>query len=189
MRNHMEDRGEIALTKEMNTALAGRISKSTLVAWANELSAWTPTDVFRARIDQMAQTIPRRTFFRQAGLTFLREAWIASRTAYALSSDVVRLVSFQRPDFETQTNGQIQQFEATEADIEGRRRGDEPDDPFPRMDPVEDWRRRFESIPAALDRVVAKKLRKQYLPEVDLVIYVNLSLLWRLRERRLAHYS
>lgn len=154
---------------------AARIPRATLATWARELSGWTPTHVFQSRIDQIARTIPRSTFFSQGGLAFLRDAWIASRVANALPSNTVRLISAPRPDFEIEINGQILQFEATEADIEGRRRGDEPDDPDPRFDPVEAWRRRFEAIPAALDRVIIKKLNKDYAPDVNLVIYVNLG--------------
>jgi len=171
----MDNGIEIAVPKGTKAAPTARIPKNTIVAWTTELSRWTPTEAFRPRIDQIAQDIPRSTFFRQGGLTFLRDAWIASRVACALPSDMVRLVGSQRPDFEIRINGQIQQFEATEADIEGRRRGDEPDDPYPRPDPVEKWRERFEAIPAAIDRVVAKKLRKDYPPDVNLVIYVNLG--------------
>ncbi|BBO09240.1 hypothetical protein TM102_07100 [Bradyrhizobium sp. TM102] len=69
----------------------------------------------------------------------------------------------------------VQQFEATEADRDGRRRGDERDGPELKPDPVEQWRERFEAIPAALDRVVTKKIRKHYPPGVGLVIYVNLG--------------
>jgi hypothetical protein len=106
---------------------------------------------------------------------FLRDAWIAGRVAMALSSDSVRLVSAERPDFEIACEGKIQQFEATEADMDGRRRGDEPQQLGLQPDPVENWRKRFEAIPAALDCVVAKKLGKQYPPSVGLVIYVNLG--------------
>jgi hypothetical protein len=166
---------ETAVIEGAKAAPVARIPRETLVAWTTELSKWTPTDVFRSRIDQIALAIPRNTFFRQGGLAFLRDAWIASRVASALPSDAVRLVSAQRPDFEIQIDEQVQQFEATEADIEGRRRGDEPDDPYPQPDPVEAWRERFEAIPAALDRVVAKKLKKDYPPDVNLAIYVNLG--------------
>jgi hypothetical protein len=171
----MDDGIEIAVPKRAKIAPTARIPKNALVAWTTELSEWTSTDVFRARIDRIAQSVPRSTFFSQGGLTFLRDAWIASRVACALPSDRVRLVASQRPDFEIRIDGQIQQFEATEADIDGRRRGDEPDDPYLQPDPVENWRRRFEAIPAALDRVVAKKLKKDYPPEVNLAIYVNLG--------------
>ena len=169
------DHSETAVIEGAKAAPVARIRRETLVAWTTELSEWTPTDTFRTRIDQIALAIPRSTFFSQGGLAFLRDAWIASRVASALPSNTVRLVSAQRPDFEIQIDGQIQQFEATEADIEGRRRGDEPDGTYPRPDPVEAWRRRFEAIPAALDRVVAKKLKKDYPPDVNLAIYVNLG--------------
>src|SRR5262245_38175036 len=172
MRLQMVDDVAVA---ETESACADRIPRNTLVAWRGELCEWTPTDMFRARIDQIARAIPRKIFFGQGGLTFLREAWIASRVAVALPSDMVRLVSSERPDFEIQIDGEIGQFEATEADIEGRRRGDEPDEPHLQPDPVENWRRRFEAIPEALDRVVAKKLKKDYPPEVNLAIYVNLG--------------
>ncbi|WFU41446.1 hypothetical protein QA640_02635 [Bradyrhizobium sp. CB82] len=108
-------------------------------------------------------------------MAFLRDAWIASRVASALSSDQVRLVPDERPDFEIQTDDRVLQFEATEADMDGRRRGDEPDDLGWRPDPVEEWRKRFEAIPAALDRVVTKKVGKDYPPGTALVVYVNLG--------------
>ena len=152
-----------------------RIPKQTLDAWKAEFCEWTPPIVFRDRIDEVLLSISRRTLPPQAGLTFLRDAWIASRVADALSSDTVWLVSDLRPDFEIQSKGKIGQFEATEADMDDRRRGDEPDDPHLRQDPVENWRKRFEAIPAALDRVIAKKIDKEYQPHVSLVTYVNLG--------------
>ncbi|MCK1618043.1 hypothetical protein IVA96_15600 [Bradyrhizobium sp. 159] len=68
-----------------------------------------------------------------------------------------------------------EQFEVTEADMDGRRRGDEIDLHALEPDPVENWQRRFEAIPAALNRVVAKKVSKDYPPGVSLVIYLNLG--------------
>ncbi|MGY3495936.1 hypothetical protein [Bradyrhizobium sp. USDA 4502] len=59
--------------------------------------------------------------------------------------------------------------------MDGRRRGDEPDDVNWRPDPVEEWRKRFEAIPAALDRVVSKKISKSYPLGVALVVFVNLG--------------
>ncbi|MET4257206.1 hypothetical protein ABIC09_002142 [Bradyrhizobium sp. S3.12.5] len=103
------------------------------------------------------------------------DAWIASRVSSALSSKQVRLVPDERPDFEIRSAERVLQFEATEADMEGRRRGDEPDDEGWQPDPVEEWRKRFDAIPAALDRVVSKKLGKDYPPGTALVVYVNLG--------------
>jgi hypothetical protein len=59
--------------------------------------------------------------------------------------------------------------------MDGRRRGDETEGLTIQPDPVENWRKRFEAIPAALDRVVGKKVRKDYEPSDSLVIYVNLG--------------
>ena len=153
-----------------------RIPNETLEAWRVELSEWAQPDVFRSRVDELIVPLFRnRLFFRRRGLTFLREAWIAGRVATALSGDTVRLVLAKRPDFEIEYEGQIQQFEATEADMDGRRRGDEPEQLGPQPDPVENWRKKFEAIPAALDRVVAKKVGKEYPPSVGLVVYLNLG--------------
>src|SRR4051812_14589822 len=117
---------ETAAPIEPSTTADTRIPKSTLGAWKTELSGWTSTAAFRTRVDQIARGIPRKIFFRQGGLAFLRDAWTASRVGCALPSDAVRLVTSQRPDFEIRIDGQILRFEATEADIDGRRRGDEP---------------------------------------------------------------
>lgn len=152
-----------------------RISKSTLDMWRAELSNWNPVDAFCRRVDEIVRPLPRPIFFGQAGLAFLRDAWIAGRVGTALSSDLIRLSPTERPDFELQMNGLIQQFEATEADRDGRRRGEERDCPELQPDPVEQWRERFEAIPAALDRVVTKKVAKPYPAGVGLVIYLNLG--------------
>lgn len=152
-----------------------RIPRTTLDGWRSELSDWMDADAFRLRVDQIIRPLSRQVFFGQAGLAFLRDAWIAARAATALSSDLVRLVSADRPDFEIQIDGEIQQFEATEADQEGRRRGDEHELAELTPDPAEKWRERFEAIPAALDRVVTKKIGKDYPPGVGLMIYVNLG--------------
>jgi hypothetical protein len=139
------------------------------------LSDWTQPLAFRRRVDEIVHSVHRDIFFSQAGLTFLRDAWIASRVAYALSPESVRLVPDARPDFEIRSAGEIQQFEATEADDDERRRGAESERPDLEPDPVENWRKRFEAIPAALNRVITKKLTKDYQSDVSLAIYVNLG--------------
>jgi hypothetical protein len=157
------------------TKLIARVPKHTLDAWRTELSDWAPPLAFRSRVDEVVHSVDRNVFFSQAGLTFLRDAWIASRVACALSPESVRLVLDARPDFEIRSAGEIQQFEATEADEDERQRGAESDRPALEPDPVENWRKRFEAIPAALNRVITKKLMKDYESDVGLVIYVNLG--------------
>lgn len=152
-----------------------RVPRQTLDFWRDELSEWMPAPAFRNRVENIVRAMPRHIFFGQGGLAFLRDAWVAGRVATALTSDLVRLIPDRRPDFEIQTGQRVEQFEATEADMDGRRRGDELDIPRLEPDPVENWRRRFEAIPAALDRVIRKKVAKPYSPHVNLVIYVNLG--------------
>jgi hypothetical protein len=153
------------------TKLLERVPKEILEGWKAELSRWTEPKRYRARTDEICLSIDRKTFFSQGGLAFLRDAWVAD----ALASDAVRLVPAEKPDFEIHRGGAVEQFEITEADMDGRRRGDEPDVPHLQPDPVEKWRKRFEAIAPALDRVVTKKLAKEYAPGVALVVYVNLG--------------
>lgn len=160
----------------MSDSEIDRVPKTTLDCWKAELSEWMVPGAFRSRVDAIIRPLPRHIFFRQGGLAFLRDAWIAGKVANALSSRLVRLVPHARPDFEVQKDREMsEQFEVTEADMDGRRRGDEIDLHALEPDPVENWQRRFEAIPAALNRVVAKKVSKDYPPGVSLVIYLNLG--------------
>jgi len=157
------------------TKSIARIPKRALGTWRAELSDWTQPLAFGRHADEIVHSVHRDIFFNQAGLTFLRDAWIASRVAYALSPESVRLVPDARPDFEIRSTGEIQQFEATKADDDERRRDAESERPDLEPDPVENWRKRFEAIPTALNRVITKKLTKDYQSDVSLVIYLNLG--------------
>lgn len=152
-----------------------RLSKQKIRELQEELTMWTAPIAFRERVDEIVLSLRREVFFGQAGLAFLRDAWIASRVASALLPEKVRLVCEERPDFEFCSGGMIEQFEATEADRAGRRRGDEPTIERWWWDTVEHCRDRFEAIPAALERVVSKKVAKGYQSGVSLAIYLNLN--------------
>jgi hypothetical protein len=54
-----------------------RIPRTTLDGWRSELSNWMDADAFRLRVDQIIRPLSRQVFFGQAGLAFLRDAWIA----------------------------------------------------------------------------------------------------------------
>ena len=153
-----------------------RIAQQQLASWRGELRQWTDRASFRTRMERIKASVPAQTFFHQGGLQFLRDAWIGSKVADARASCEVRLCPEERPDFETRTEGVIRQYESTEADIPGRRRGQE-DWTTTRIeaDPIDDWRKRFEAIEPAVSNVVRKKLAKKYDPKVSLVIYVNLG--------------
>jgi hypothetical protein len=114
-------------------------------------------------------------FFRQGGVEFLRDAWVAAEFGRHRQSSSVRLVSERDrwPDFETRGGGTIERVECAEADIPGRRRGDEYRRAEKRAadggrivedDPIEDWVARADQVPAALSAVVAAKSAKLYGP-------------------------
>jgi len=156
-----------------------RISKQTLDLWRSELELPANPDQFRSRVEEILDTtsVPAATLFNQGGLGFLRDAHIASRVATALSADTVRLCEDRWPDFELTFHENRMLFEATEADIVGRRRGIEylEDDNEIEEDPVESWRARLGAIPAALNQVISKKIGKRYSSSANLVVYVNLD--------------
>jgi hypothetical protein len=154
-----------------------KIGKETLASWREEFLTLSDPEEFRARVDKIIAPLSGETFFNQAGLQFLRDAWIASRVSTALSADKVRLLPTERPDFEVVSHSTPRHFEATEADFPGRRRGDEyrTERPESEPDPVSQWRRRFEAVPVAVGSVISKKLAKPYASDVSLVIKVNLG--------------
>jgi hypothetical protein len=153
-----------------------KIESATLDVWRNRLLAWTDSEIFRSRVDEFMRSPElRAALFRQGGLTFLRDAWVAARIATALSAKEVRLCTGERPDFELHFDNETRQFEVTEADMPGRRRGEESTEPKLEEDAVEDWRKRFEAIPDSLKAVIEKKLEKQYSADISLVVYLNLG--------------
>jgi hypothetical protein len=154
-----------------------KIDTETLDAWKRELSVASKPDRYRARVEEIHQTIGAETFFNQGGIEFLRDAWVASLVAIALAAETVRLWEGERPDFEAVIDGKARRFEVTEADMPGRRRGDEYRGSLggTEDDPVSEWRRRFDAIDPSVRAVVEKKLTKEYGSDVSLVVLVNLG--------------
>lgn len=50
-----------------------------------------------------------------------------------------------------------------------------PDAPSMRHDPVEEWDRRLDELPKALDRVIGKKAGNRYGAPPTLVVYLNIE--------------
>lgn len=72
-------------------------------------------------IDQLGDS----DFFNQAGLEFVREAWIAGQFGEMRKAESVRLLSEERPDLALRfRDGREERYELVEADI-ARKRGDE----------------------------------------------------------------
>ena len=127
-------------------------------------------------------------FFNQAGLAFLRDAWAAAKFASKLKGEEkdchIRLVSGEWPDFEIRDADTILAFECVEADIPGRRRGEEirketesaeSSGLIVEDDPVEDWVKRADQVPLALSIAAEKKAAKSYSSGANLLIYLNID--------------
>jgi len=152
-------------------------------AW---LSEWRSPDEFRHRVAAVNDAMGSAAFFRQGGTEFLRDAFLGGEFGRLRQCEAVRLVATQDrwPDFEARdADGSVESVECAEADIPGRRRGDEYRQIESRLesgefafeeDPVEDWYARAEAAPAALAATVAKKLEKRYPPGASLLIYLNI---------------
>lgn len=123
--------------------------------------------------------------FRQGGVEFLCDAWLAAEFGRHRQCSFVRLVPEreQWPDFEAKTGGDIERVECAETDIRGRRRGDEyreaperaADGPLAiEHDPIEDWIARADQVPAALSAVIGTKIGKLYAGRASLLVYLNI---------------
>ena len=163
-----------------------RLTKAELSRHRAWLSEWhTPADM-AAYVSAVNDAMGSADFFRQGGVEFLRDAWLAAEFARHRQSSSVRLVAEREewPDFETRAGDLIERVECAEADVPGRRRGDEyreanqrnPDgSPVVEDDPIEDWIARADQVPASLAATIATKIRKRYAIGVSLLVYLNIG--------------
>jgi hypothetical protein len=125
-------------------------------------------------------------FFCQGGVEFLRDAWLAAEFGRHRQSSLVRLVPEreQWPDFEAQGGSGVERVECVEANVPGRRRGDEYRDAEKRTakgavtvenDPIEDWIARADQVPVALSAAIATKVGKNYAGHASLLVYLNIG--------------
>jgi hypothetical protein len=139
-----------------------------------------PTEFVRV-VDELMSKIGSFQFFTDSKAAFGRDAWVASKLASVCCADAVRLGPDRWPDFEMRADGVVQQYEIKEADLPGRRRGDEYRATGPtgssqwKMGPVEDWAARAAQAPDAIRRAAIRKTKKGYSPSAWLIIYLNIS--------------
>lgn len=153
-----------------------RLSRTRLAKMRADLEIWQAPDVLSLMVDSMMDEIGSEALFNQAGLAFLRDAWVAAKFAKAPGGDQVRLSSGEWPDFEVRTASQVALFESTEADDPQRRRGEEyREDIGARDDPFEAWIDRVNKTPEWIRRVTLKKATKGYSGKANLVVYLNMT--------------
>lgn len=122
--------------------------------------------------------------FNQGGVDFILEAFAAAEFAGIRGAVAVRLIPDPRPDFQVRTDQGDEAWELTEADLPGRRRGQEYREAAVRAaaglsvienDPVENWHARADHAAPSLLRRAAKKAGKGYTPDTRLLIYLNID--------------
>ena len=164
------------LLDQPNNSFLPYMSVETLASHFNWMTQWRTPGEMNEYVDELMNSAGSKTLFNKAGTTFILEAWIAGHFAEVVGANTVRLIDDQWPDLEVELDDQLIRFEAIEADLPDRRRGDEYKlAPQTSEDPVEDWIARAEAVPGALQTAVRKKQAKHYGKHENLLIYLNIS--------------
>ena len=143
---------------------------------------WQPAEFFH-EVCAIMELIPEDRLFVDPKFQDLFDAYAAGRFAVARQPDEDCMVRMERdrfPDFGLKFRDRIEQFEFTEADRAGRRRGEEyqrsaerrrqglPDQPE-LFDPAEE----IVAANEAISRVVEAKAGKHYQPKPNLLVLIN----------------
>jgi len=154
-----------------------RLNRIEIKDLKRRLAEWqTPAEMVGLVEDAMHR-LGSEDLFNQGGLAFIRDAYIAGEFGNMRQAEQVRLVADTWPDFELKKDGQVELFEAVEADDPERRRGDEYRNTTGEAedDPVGDWIARAEQAPAWLEAACQKKADKRYGARVNLVAYLSFT--------------
>lgn len=138
-----------------------RLTKSQIRDHRVRLEQWqAPAEMLRY-CEELMHHMGSTDLFTQAGVDFITEGWAAAKFAQVRGAEGVRLVATrdQWPDFQLRSDGREEPWEFTEADVPGRRRGDEyrqhesrvaTGSPQFKPDPVENWIERAKCAPEAI---------------------------------------
>jgi hypothetical protein len=171
--------GRDVLSATTPTPKGRYLTRQELHQARNDLQQWMMPEDMDQRVEALS-AISDEYFFIQADLEFIRDAHTAADFAKARQAQRVRLYAGQRPDFELDLGGGATQlFEITEADLPGRKRGDEYratlGEPA-KWEHVEqeEMIANAAAIPGALKDVSDKKAAGGYEPSCALVVMVNI---------------
>jgi hypothetical protein len=141
-----------------------------------ELEAGCAPDDFFEKVGVLAKKTSPKEWFNEPRLQFLRVAMILAEFARQMDGAIrVYLTGDTFPDGMVETSTETLNVEVTEVDKMERRRGDEYKSSVARPESIDDWEERAKNIPAELERVVLKKVNKNYSPKPTLVVYLNLG--------------
>lgn len=161
-----------------NHAQPGGLSDADLKSARKELEGWQSPQDFHDKVDGLAAKFTLEERFNSPRLAFLRDAICLSEFASKTGAKSLRLpyAYEQFPDgLVTPQHGKTLQVEVTEADHEDRRRGDEYKDGGKAKIRPSDDSEGINVIEKELDRVIQKKVDKNYNSKPTLVVYLNLD--------------
>jgi hypothetical protein len=148
------------------------------------LARWQSPDMFKAAVDALCARCESKDWFNRPQLKFLHDAFVLARFARLQHLDHVCLAepSAQWPDGFVRVAGKTHNIEVTSTHG-GRKLGEEYRQVRgPKMDPVEDWVARGDSIPRYLDETISAKTKKRYGAPCWLVVYLNINE-WGVRQK------
>jgi hypothetical protein len=144
-----------------------------------ELSRWQSPDDFTAKVDALDEKIKSSELFNIPQLGFFRDAWVLASFARHKPARKVRLAGPREewPDGQVELLGKILNVEITEADVPGRRRGDEykTEGVLQSDGTVLDWASRSRLIPELLKQAIERKARRKYAPLPTLIVDLNVN--------------
>ena len=161
-----------------------RLTRAQIQQHRSAYEQWQSPEELLSRSEGLMSSMSGEDFFNQPGIDFIREGLAAATFGKAREADAVRLVAKTDhwPDFEIRLNGMVEAWEITEADVPGRRRGDEyRDDPLMAgdkalgLDHAENYIARAERAPDAIRARCLAKAAKRYGGRAALLIYLNIS--------------
>ncbi len=148
------------------------------------LCEWRAPKTFERVLKGLRNAYRPRSLFTDPTLNRShRELWAACAFCAAVSARTVRLTrsDAKNSDFEVSLrDGSQIRLQFVEADLPGRKRGDEYRQKAGRpgkvtADPYSNWIERRNKIPEALKNCIEKKVRKGYPQDVSLFIYLNIA--------------
>jgi len=137
----------------------------------------SPLD-FRRTVGRLHKRCLSSEIFNDPKRKFLLDAWVLAELSKHKPFTRLRLAGAdeQWPDGYAQTETGELKIEVTSALLPGRRLGAEYKLPVRiEHDPIENWVKRAEAIPGALEKVIGDKVKKRYGRPCALVVYLNIS--------------
>jgi len=166
-------------TSEFDDVEAGPpLSIEELKRAHQDLAVWRSPLDFRRTVAQLHKRCLPSEFFNDPKHKFLRDAWVLAQLSKHKPFTRLRLAGEdeQWPDGYAQTKTGELKIEVTSAQLPGRRLGAEYKLPGRiEHDPSENWVKRAEAIPGALEKAIGDKVKKRYVSPYALVVYLNIS--------------